>query len=558
MERGNAVKLDLDGLIRTRLLVQANSGGGKSWLLRRLAEQLFGRIPVLIIDPEGEFATLREHYGYVLVGQGGETPADIRSAELVAQRLLELGASAVCDLYESFRGRPNDRRLWVKLFLDALIDAPKKFWKPLIVIVDEAHKFCPQETPKAGSQEERRIIVGCKEAMISLATTGRKRGFCAIWATQRLAKLDKDASAELLNRLIGPTFEDVDVERAFDLLSVGKEERKEFRQTIRVLAPGHFYAIGRAVSAQRILFAVGTVKTTHPEMGSAGYAAAPPPPPELVKALLPKLQDLPKEAEERARTVAELRQEVVELRRALRQAKQTVPSVKTETKEISVIQPAELTRLEKHIAWFDKIRDRMTQAQQVLTTEFGLLADAVKRASQAPLTVSPSRPFGELPVPSAVPPPVRLVPSGGSNELESGQLRILETIGMLNTRQIPVTREAVARWMGIHPNGGRYNRGLAQLREHGYLEGWRIAKPLNFALTQTGPHAVLGSLKDQGQRRVFASILESKAALTREELATRLGIHPNGGRFNRSLAWFRDMGIIPDRGPITPTEGVFR
>lgn len=35
------VTLDLDVLLRTRLLVQANSGGGKSWLLRRLAEQLF-------------------------------------------------------------------------------------------------------------------------------------------------------------------------------------------------------------------------------------------------------------------------------------------------------------------------------------------------------------------------------------------------------------------------------------------------------------------------------------------------------------------------------------
>src|SRR5690242_7974913 len=75
----NAV-IDLDVLMRTRLLIQANSGGGKSWLLRRVAEQLFGKVPVIIIDPEGEFATLREKFGYVLVGKGGETPADIRSA----------------------------------------------------------------------------------------------------------------------------------------------------------------------------------------------------------------------------------------------------------------------------------------------------------------------------------------------------------------------------------------------------------------------------------------------------------------------------------------------
>lgn len=37
---GKALKLDTDLLIPSRLLIQANSGGGKSFLLRRLQEQL--------------------------------------------------------------------------------------------------------------------------------------------------------------------------------------------------------------------------------------------------------------------------------------------------------------------------------------------------------------------------------------------------------------------------------------------------------------------------------------------------------------------------------------
>jgi hypothetical protein len=117
-----AIVLDLPTLLRTRLLVTANSGGGKSWLLRRIAEQLFGKVQVILIDPEGEFPSLREEYGYVLVGKGGETPADIRSAPLVAHKLLELKASAVCDLFEL---KSKDRHRWVRLFLEALIDAPK-------------------------------------------------------------------------------------------------------------------------------------------------------------------------------------------------------------------------------------------------------------------------------------------------------------------------------------------------------------------------------------------------------------------------------------------------
>jgi hypothetical protein len=107
---GRSVSLDLDTLLRTRLLIQANSGGGKSWAIRRLCEQAFRAVQIIVIDPEGEFASLREKYGFVLAGQGGETMADVRSAPLLAQRLLELRASAVCDLYEAFRKSPSQRR----------------------------------------------------------------------------------------------------------------------------------------------------------------------------------------------------------------------------------------------------------------------------------------------------------------------------------------------------------------------------------------------------------------------------------------------------------------
>ena len=109
-DTGEEAALDLTLLVKRRLLVTASSGGGKSWLVRVLAEQIFGKVPLLLVDPEGEFATLRERYGYVLVGPGGETPADVRSAGLVARRLLECRASAVCDLSELPK---PERRAWV-------------------------------------------------------------------------------------------------------------------------------------------------------------------------------------------------------------------------------------------------------------------------------------------------------------------------------------------------------------------------------------------------------------------------------------------------------------
>src|SRR2546428_7941402 len=95
-----SVTFDLPTLLDTRLLVQANSGGGKSWLLRRLLEQSHGKVQQIVIDLEGEFATLREKYDYVLAGKEGDTPADPRSAGLLAKRLLELQVSAIIDLYD--------------------------------------------------------------------------------------------------------------------------------------------------------------------------------------------------------------------------------------------------------------------------------------------------------------------------------------------------------------------------------------------------------------------------------------------------------------------------
>ncbi|HET6372680.1 MAG TPA: hypothetical protein VFG76_05200, partial [Candidatus Polarisedimenticolia bacterium] len=47
-------------------------GGGKSWCLRRILEQTHGAIQHLVIDPEGEFASLRERFDYVHAAKHGE------------------------------------------------------------------------------------------------------------------------------------------------------------------------------------------------------------------------------------------------------------------------------------------------------------------------------------------------------------------------------------------------------------------------------------------------------------------------------------------------------
>ncbi len=306
---GKPFAIDLVLLLETRLLLSANSGGGKSYTLRQLIEQIFGKVQIILVDREGEFKSLRDKYDFLLVGEGGDIPAHIGSARLLAEKLLESGVSAICDLYEAFRTRPIDRLAWVREFLMGLVDAPKHLWHDVVVIVDEAHIFCPEVAPKGQDMKERAIINGCKDAVVALCTVGRKRGLAAVLATQRLAKLDKDASAELLNRMIGMTMEGQDVERAIDLMSIPREEKASFKKSIRELEPGDLYAFGRAISKERIQVKINKVQTKHHDPRSRKHVDYSPPTPAKIRALLSKFEDLPKEIEAKAKTEADLKKE---------------------------------------------------------------------------------------------------------------------------------------------------------------------------------------------------------------------------------------------------------
>jgi hypothetical protein len=93
---GGKLELDLPTLVDTRLLIQANSGGGKSWLLRLVVER--AGIQTIVLDNEGEFASAGGR-GRTASRHKRELSANPRYAALLACRLLEYKVSAVIDLY---------------------------------------------------------------------------------------------------------------------------------------------------------------------------------------------------------------------------------------------------------------------------------------------------------------------------------------------------------------------------------------------------------------------------------------------------------------------------
>ena len=139
-----AVELDLAKFLRTRALIESNSGGGKSYLIRRLTEVLFHHVPIIIVDLEGEFLTLRDKYPFLVggIGDGYDFVTDPQSAGTLARKILELRASVILDLSEV---KKEKRSLFVKHFLESFVDSNKKLWTPYVIIIDEAHHFCLTE-----------------------------------------------------------------------------------------------------------------------------------------------------------------------------------------------------------------------------------------------------------------------------------------------------------------------------------------------------------------------------------------------------------------------------
>ncbi|RZM09699.1 MAG: ATP-binding protein, partial [Sphingomonas sp.] len=245
---GTAVGVDLEELLATRLLVQGNSGSGKSHLLRRLLERSAGHVQQIVIDPEGDFVTLAGPHGHVVIEAGDYSEREIAR---IATRLREHRTSAVLSL-EGLEVEGQMR--CAASFLSALFDAPREHWYPVLVVVDEAQMFAPV-TGGEVSEEVRRASLA---AMTNLMCRGRKRGLAGVIATQRLAKLAKNVAAEASNFLMGRTFLDIDMARAADLL--GMERRQA--EAIRDLQRGTFMALGPAVSRRPITVKIGDVATS--------------------------------------------------------------------------------------------------------------------------------------------------------------------------------------------------------------------------------------------------------------------------------------------------------
>lgn len=575
----NRLGVDLDRLMVSRALIQANSGGGKSRALRSLLEETFHKVQHVVIDPEGEFHTLREKYPYVLAAKtGGDVLASPKTAKLLCRKIMELGASTIIDIYE---WSPDERREFVRIFLTEMTNLPKTLWRPCIVVIDEAHTFAPEGAESVSGK-----------AVINFISLARKRGFCPILATQRISKLHKDAAAELNNRLIGRTGLDVDIKRAGDELGFDKEKRA----TLKHLEPGQFYVFGPAISREVVICRTGEVETSHPEPGHV--SSAPIATPEKVKAMLAQLGDLPAEAEQEARTIDELRRANADLQRQLRHAEKEQAKTRTVVTDPNAIAGAvakererltrdfgvssarfnamvrnRIERLRKHgagaLADLDAVLQELDKvAADGAHAKNDRLIDDAKR--YAPVATTPvltgQRPAAKVYTKGVVAPPTNLLISKGGQKILDA-LAEFEVIGV-----DVVTRHQLGMMAGYNLTGGSGAQHIADLGAEGYIE---LPDKGMVRLTEAGRanartdaaptsldelhERVLAKLS-AGQRKIAEHLLSIwPDSISRADLGEATGYNLTGGSGAQHVADLVTIGAatIPSSGKVRASDLFF-
>lgn len=267
------VDFDLQAFIGQRAFFQAAPGGGKSTGARLLLEAAYGTFQELILDVDGDFHTIRgDGRDYAIIGgDNADAPlGDIAGAGVLALTILRLGVSAVLQIDDLTR---DDQRRFVGNFARGLMEAPRDLWHPVILMLDEAHYFCPE-----GS------VVASSEAVAHYATGGRKRGFSAIFATTRMSLFSKDVLGTCSNKFLGRVEQSADRAAAADQL--GFTAKSADAVAMQAFEAGEFYCVGPAMSQYPVRNRLYMPQTRVPQ---AGVPVLPTPTPAAITKALSAL-----------------------------------------------------------------------------------------------------------------------------------------------------------------------------------------------------------------------------------------------------------------------------
>lgn len=550
---GSEIPLDLHDL-RVGILAQASSGGGKSFLLRRLNEQSHGKVLIFYLDREGDAYTLREKFRFALIGgEGADAPALTAKAGDLALKFLRGNVSAIINISELSQAEWEEdekgkRRIieqsqprYVAAFLRGLMSAPRADWKKVLVFIDEAHLFAPKEGSRPSSFKP----------VVDLMSLGRKRGFIGVLATQRIAKIHNDAIADAHNKVVGLCSLSTDRERGAE--EIGMPRKEALVQLGPELAAGEFFCVGPAFHAKSVVkVKVGTVVTTHPEPG--GLVPPVPPAPAELRAILAGL------------------------------AASTEPTVADDDSSAPRTAAKDDGRLKAAVAENEQLRAKVAHLEaenrirKVKATNAGFLVDAIKdavkrfEADEQPAEIAAQIHDGgthagatgkaghgggaakAAAAPASAPAPAKAPPVDVAG-LKSGAAEMLRVLVVLGK---PVPRKVLGAIAGVSITSGTVSDYTGQLLAHAYV----VEQPEGLQATAAGkakyPKPGVMPTGDELLERHGDSLKEGAVTMvnyirkhgptSRKDLAKAAGVSSTSGTVSDYVTKLKRCGLVEDEG----------
>ncbi len=182
-DRGEDVTLPLVDILTGRGFVTGKSGSGKSTSVNVIVEEILDlNQPLLIIDTDGEYWGLKEHYQILHLGNGDQ--CDVRVTATDAETIVDLALVEHVPVILDISGfmHTEDAQEIIDRVVRELFHREKVLKEPFLLIVEEVHEYIPE----SGGLTE------AGETLIQVAKRGRKHGlgFCGV--SQRPASVDKD------------------------------------------------------------------------------------------------------------------------------------------------------------------------------------------------------------------------------------------------------------------------------------------------------------------------------------------------------------------------------
>lgn len=567
--------LPLEAVTQT-IAVLARKRSGKSYLLRKLAEQLFhAGQQVVDVDPKGDHWGIR--YGIdgkspglgfiILGGEHGDLPLEVGSGDLVAKLVVEERVSVVLDLSHF---RKHEVVTFVTAFSEALyrLKAREQYRTPVMVMFDEADIVAPQRTYTDGQER----MIG---ALDDIVRRGGQRGIGCALATQRAAVLNKNilTQAQLLVALRTISPQDRKAMDEWIEVHGEPEQRATLMASLPSLPKGDAWFWSPGWPTEQGIFErvhVDAVETFDsgktPEPGEKRVE-----PKGRADVDLDALRRQMAETMERAKASdpALLRKRIAEIERELakKPAAAAPAPAKERRVEVPILKDAQVKRLEGLFGRVALAGDRLEKAYGVLEAAMVALSGRLVPFRGAPPPAAPrpapSPPPARRPMAPAAAP--RAAPERPAGDVSVGTSGLRRMLIALAQRPQGLTNAQLGVRAGVSSRSGTFSTYLGRARSAGWIDGRgtvRITDAGIAALGHFDPLPEGRALADYwirelggGAARMLQALVDVYPdALTNEQLGERAQISHGSGTFSTYLGRLRALELVQGRGELRASE----